>query len=538
MPLKVTGLTIKKYMGIKELTLGSPEFPLSEKFNHFIGKNSACKTDIIKAIPAGLLGTTDPSVIHTGADQAEIIIDLEKYRIHRVITQKGQRVKTTSEDKSVNTTLQTYIDELIGISDKDKRKFLFNPIGFVLSEDKAKYLREFFKTSCTAEMLKEAGVSDDDVKALDFTQDGLAVVKSILTVLETRRTETNRTVKTKKGAYEDAIGKLPKEFKPEDYDPAAIETNQKSVEDLTNRKAAAKALAEQQEKNQKTMDELKRKIEEDTALISRLNDDSALEVKRERCNQRLKAIDSEIEELQNRINALREEQTSVENEHSSIVGEITLKRDANQRITENQATLDGFKIEAIEDIDALQAQITEKQAEGKRLETLKTHHTEYQRIQTILKPEKEEVEAKSEALTATIKKLRDETIAKIIKDANIPIEGLQLDGDRGFINGVNLDHMSTSEQMILGCQMVERMNEGSNLKLLGVDRLECLDDDSLEVLLQWVTEKDWQMFATSVYHEGQNVPDGSYWVDEGQVSKERPARKKKGGDLFNGEGTK
>lgn len=114
-------------------------------------------------------------------------------------------------------------------------------------------------------------------------------------------------------------------------------------------------------------------------------------------------------------------------------------------------------------------------------------------------------------LDGIVKRLDKEIPDDLIAKANLPIEGLVIEGDEILINGVSVDNMSTSEQLRLGLQVVRALN--GQFKVICVDGIEALDKESFEFFLNEVKDDDYQYFVTRV--EG-DTPH-SIVVEDGEI---------------------
>lgn len=116
-------------------------------------------------------------------------------------------------------------------------------------------------------------------------------------------------------------------------------------------------------------------------------------------------------------------------------------------------------------------------------------------------------------LDSIVKRLAKEIPDDLIAKANLPIEGLVIEGDDIKIGGVSVDNMSTSEQLKFGLHVVRALN--GEFKVICVDGIEALDKESFEFFLNEVKDDDYQYFVTRV--EG-DTPH-SIVVEDGEIKK-------------------
>lgn len=117
----------------------------------------------------------------------------------------------------------------------------------------------------------------------------------------------------------------------------------------------------------------------------------------------------------------------------------------------------------------------------------------------------------ADKLDAVVKKLTKEVPEDLIKKAQLPVDGLTIEGDDIFVNGVNIDNLSSSEQLKFGLQVVRALN--GKLQVICVDGIETLDKDSFEFFLKEIENDDFQYFVTRV--EG-DTPH-SIVVEDGEI---------------------
>lgn len=117
----------------------------------------------------------------------------------------------------------------------------------------------------------------------------------------------------------------------------------------------------------------------------------------------------------------------------------------------------------------------------------------------------------AQRLDGIVKKLTKEVPEDLIKKAQLPVEGLTIEGDDILINGVSLDNLSSSEQLKFGLEIVRALN--GEFKVICVDGIESLDKESFEFFLKEAENDDYQYFVTRV--EG-DTPH-SIVVEDGEI---------------------
>lgn len=122
------------------------------------------------------------------------------------------------------------------------------------------------------------------------------------------------------------------------------------------------------------------------------------------------------------------------------------------------------------------------------------------KIRANLDREKAEIDAEHyrseyEGLTAEIEDIRSKKI-DLLKNADLPLEGLAVESGELIYNGYKWDNMSGAEQLIVATSIVRRLNPECGFVLL--DKLEQMDADTLNSFGKWLEEQGLQAIATRV----------------------------------------
>jgi AAA15 family ATPase/GTPase len=506
--LKITSLRIKQFLGIEDEEI-SPD----SKLNYFIGKNGEGKTSFIKAIFAGFKGTSDKSVIRGDAEKSDIYIELDDLKIHRTLKSAGNNTLKVTAPVTLpggETRIQPlpapqdYLDGLMS-------DFSFDPILFITQDGKerTKYIRDLFKTKLTPEML--AFLDKDRTRTIDFTKDGLDVLKEIHDDLYAERTKVNTTLKEAKALHNALLLKI-STFILEEY--------------VDRSEELAEAVRDQEIKLTEAQT-IKRQAEGTLAYVNKLTEKLACN-KEELANIDEQAIagipefQSDILNITNQINALKQLLETTETMLSRAQDKASLKERLITEITSDEATLEALpSVNDIPDIASIEGKLVELKGDIGINNIKKDLYLKYLETEKV-RLDCEEAEAKSKTMTAAINKLKKDLPEQLIKEANIPIEGIRFEGDKIFIGEMSLDNMSTSEQVRFAVQIVEKFNENKPFKILCLDRAESLDDETLKEFVAQIPN-EYQFFITAVQH-GDQVPDGAYLVEKGKATKKKKAK--------------
>ncbi len=122
------------------------------------------------------------------------------------------------------------------------------------------------------------------------------------------------------------------------------------------------------------------------------------------------------------------------------------------------------------------------------------------KIRANLDREKAEIEAdgyrkRYDELTEMIEKLR-QAKTNLLKEADLPLEGLTVENGELLYNGYKWDNMSGAEQLVVATSIVRKLNPDCGFVLL--DKLEQMDTDTLNEFGKWLEEQGLQAIATRV----------------------------------------
>ena len=122
------------------------------------------------------------------------------------------------------------------------------------------------------------------------------------------------------------------------------------------------------------------------------------------------------------------------------------------------------------------------------------------KIRANLDREKAETDAENyrheyDGLTAEIESIRKSKV-DLLKNADLPLEGLAVENGELIYNGYKWDNMSGAEQLIVATSIVRRLNPECGFVLL--DKLEQMDTGTLNSFGKWLEEQGLQAIATRV----------------------------------------
>lgn len=208
---------------------------------------------------------------------------------------------------------------------------------------------------------------------------------------------------------------------------------------------------------------------------------------------------------------------------ATTMGRIDNKLDGLRR--DAQAAIDAIRAKAQADIDAVNAELKEnegkaaaariaandkfaatvdplnqqlaiirndREAAGRRKQTLDTIATMRTELETLTA----DAAAQTQALDA-IEQYKNELLN------SLPIPGLEVRDGEIYRNGVPFDRLNTAQQVEVAVEIAKL--RAADLGVVCVDRIECLDSDSLAEFKAAALESGLQLFITRVADEGFNI---------------------------------
>jgi hypothetical protein len=412
-------------------------------------------------------------------------------------------VKVTNTEGDIKANPQKFLNSLLG-------NFSFDPLAFVLMDGKErrKYVTELFNPKVKEEYLTDVIEPElmDRIRPNFDKVDGLTILKNLEDLYYTRRTDINKQLKQKEGAYQEAV---PLGYKPnEAFDDKAVMSLTIQLQNIEKVRDDAKNIEIQNENATKARARIEAKIAEFNGTLAEVNE---AEIKM------IPSYETTIANYEAEIKAMQDSLAEIRTHHEVALQHLSVKDDALKAIEDQKAALNDFPLAEVPDVSGIDVEMLRLDAailEAKQKQTLKEKYDKAQEI----KKEVDTLDAQSKNLTGIIDKLRKDIPAQIVKDAQIPIPDLRIDGDTIYIGEKSLDNMSTSEQIGVALQMVRELNKDAKLKVLFLDRAESLDDETFAEFVKQIEGDDFCYFLTFVQH-GDEIPDGAILVENGEVKK-------------------
>lgn len=222
--------------------------------------------------------------------------------------------------------------------------------------------------------------------------------------------------------------------------------------------------------------------------------------------------------------------------------EILAKNGENQRKRENVARIEQDVAFFTQEVNSLKIQLDNKQKQlnesladleiakkdavdlidesTEELEQSITNIDEINRkVRANLDKEKAEDEAREyerqyESLTCKITEVRDSK-TELLKGAQLPLEGLSVEDGELTYNNQKWDNMSGTERLKVSTAIVRKLNPKCGFVLL--DKLECMDMDTLNEFGRWLEDEGLQAIATRV----STGDECSIIIEDGYVKEEK-----------------
>ena len=128
--------------------------------------------------------------------------------------------------------------------------------------------------------------------------------------------------------------------------------------------------------------------------------------------------------------------------------------------------------------------------------------------------EAREYERQYDSLTSKITEVRDSKV-ELLKGAQLPLEGLSVEDGELTYNNQKWDNMSGAERLKVSTAIVRKLNPKCGFVLL--DKLECMDMDTLNEFGKWLEQEGLQAIATRV----STGDECSIIIEDGYVKEEK-----------------
>jgi len=420
------------------------------KVTKFSGSNDQGKTSALRLAEIAMRGSTNPHVIHQGAEKGEVTVEFsDDTKLRRSFSGAGQYIKITDEKGRVIPSPQKYLDNLLG----EYREHQFNPIGWLDLPPKEQIrllLNAIHVTVTPAEIT--AAIGFDAPLTIDYSKHGLEVLAEVRESLAADRKAENATVEKIRSEATARRAGLPA-ARPAVTDEVRQAAHTQTAE-ARNARARVDALSLAANEHAKAVARIDTAIGRENQDFGRLGDQIALlEAQRGQIAARMDALNRDKAELANSTPPSREE------------------------------------------IEAAAAAVLQAETAERALDDLERVAAEFDRIASL------DSDAASHAVTASVldsavKTLTNEMPRILMAKAQLPVDSLAIDGERLLIDGTDLQYQSTSKQMEISLAIARALNP--KLRVICVDGWESLDAERQAAFIAAATGDGYQYLVSQV----------------------------------------
>lgn len=451
------------------------------------GKPDQGKTSVLEAVRAALSPYVPPSLVHTGADAAEIVIDLNGVgRLIRTIPadDEGQRVTGTTTITGVDgkplSDAPKFVQSLCGFGTH------FDPYKFVMLGDgeqkgRTARLREqrdmllhslpvgLSKKALSDRLQQEganvaAAVKGLDLSGLDWDQHPSELLAAFEELAAGRLTETNAVLKQA-------------EHEMKACPPPAGLVSEKNVDALVaDQEAAAKAFYGAQgtqngyEARIAERDRLREQVLKGQTLPARADVEQGLEKDCKDINDCKDRIDLLMTELE-RAKAALSDAEDKQRARTNLLEDIKAHEARVRDLAALEAEVSGV---APVDVSALEVAMREA-VEAVAAKRQQVAHDKCVAAYTAAKE-------RSDVLSTLVKLFRDTIPSEVIASSNLGVDGLALRDGLLHIGDVPLHQLGTAQALDIGVRMAAAMNPQCPFIL--IDRAESLGRSGLAALAE------------------------------------------------------
>lgn len=473
--MRISRLRISNYRGIEELDTSVGDGGLLVK-----GGNGLGKTSVLNAVRAALEARgIGPEAIRIGHDRAEILVDMDHFAVKRVITRDRSTVKITDEDGAEVRSPQKWLNELVGDG--------LDPITFFEAKpkDRKAILFQAFPLRIDADTLAKHLPPDFGYRAKCADRHALDVLDEVRKNAYDQRTLVNAELK-KVDAEIATIEPIP-------FDPAVKVTGAEAKQYSAELGTALDGLRMKTKVNEDVLSKMEGWKAKGEELRKEADAIRPSDEERQAALDEMTAAKAKVDELYEALEKARAENVEAARKHQ----EIGHRSEKAAALEKQAADIPEAKLPYEIEEGALQRLENQMEKAAKLVEGALRNDASLA-VDAQLKElsnKSRELGKSAGSLTTIIKTMSETLPAELMKEqAGVP--GLTIDGDRIFIDGVDLEGLSGREQLLIAVEVARRVN--SKIKILTVDKMECIDPDHVEAFVKACTKDGYQLLATRV----------------------------------------
>lgn len=471
--MKATAIVIKNILGIDEFRIEPG------RITRLKGQNEAGKSSVLGAIGAALQGGNLASVQKVnqetgepvGVPEIQLVLDDGQFRVER--EGKDTRVFERVDDTRAEKKTPRPATFIAGLFDKE----LSNPLN-MLDGSPAKrldWLLQVLPLNLTPAEVK-AAVGDElwPLVEKDAAEGHpLHVLTAVRKKIFDARTGINVSKDDKEATYKQLEAKIPAKMPEATKDGVATLERQRDVvsERVQKAKAAADhALKEKNAAARATHDGIVSAARESgTTRIAQINSDltEAINVLRAKAQEQIDAVKAEVVSRQDAAaTKLAELQGDAENERQAAIAAIVADEQEFSMLTG--------------DLERARAQVESNTVLLTQIEMVER-----------FKADHADLKGKSERYTAGLAAV-DALKGRLLAD--LPIQGLSIDGTDIKVNNVLFDQLNEGQRVTIAVKVAALRAKQRALPILMIDRAESLDAKNLAALEAAILAEGCQAF--------------------------------------------
>ena len=271
---------------------------------------------------------------------------------------------------------------------------------------------------------------------------------------------------------------------------------EKEEKELYNERLAIGRIADQKKKfakEQEYYQDAPKDLVSPSELIQKQQEILAKNGENQRKRENVARIEQDVAFFTQEVNSLKTQLDNKQKQLNESLADLEIaKKDAVDLIDESTEELE----QSIANIDEINRKVRANLDKEKAEDEAREYERQY------------------ESLTCKITEVRDRK-TELLKGAQLPLEGLSVEDGELTYNNQKWDNMSGAERLKVSTAIVRKLNPKCGFVLL--DKLECMDMDTLNEFGKWLEHEGLQAIATRV----STGDECSIIIEDGYVKEEK-----------------
>ena len=271
---------------------------------------------------------------------------------------------------------------------------------------------------------------------------------------------------------------------------------EKEEKELYNERLAIGRIADQKKKfakEQEYYQDAPKDLVSPSELIQKQQEILAKNGENQRKRENVARIEQDVAFFTQEVNSLKTQLDNKQKQLNESLADLEIaKKDAVDLIDESTEELE----QSIANIDEINRKVRANLDKEKAEDEAREYERQY------------------ESLTCKITEVRDSK-TELLKGAQLPLEGLSVEDGELTYNNQKWDNMSGAERLKVSTAIVRKLNPKCGFVLL--DKLECMDMDTLNEFGRWLEDEGLQAIATRV----STGDECSIIIEDGYVKEEK-----------------